>query len=186
VSPLADIATPPGGGGFVSTPSNGSDATPQKAPRAAAPWTAPAPLTSALPPAAQQARRQSSTNATTTHSQATTSTPPWTSPQLIGLDAASQLNDLAATVNPASAAPAARGSYQSHSSGASAPHAPSGPPCNAGGAAGGSAGSASSGAWAGLGVSPVVCLPSPELRPQRLSSALWRPMAFVSLQERPG
>jgi hypothetical protein len=44
----------------------------------------------------------------------------------------------------------------------------------------------SSGAWAALGVSPVACLPSPELHPHRLSPALWRPMAFVSLQERPG
>jgi hypothetical protein len=134
---------------------------------------------SPMPSVVAQASRPAPTHSQPAHSQAAESTPLWTSPRLIGLDAASQLKQLAA--------PTARAGSQPNGSGGTAPGAPFGPPCNnAAGAAAGSAGGPSSGAWAALGVSPVTCRPSPELRTQRLSPALWRPMAFVSLQERPG
>jgi hypothetical protein len=115
--------------------------------------------------------------------------PAWTSPSLIGPNANAQLRDLAAALaQGASSSPTATADWATaprRGAGGSAPGSPEGPPCSAGGSAA-AGGGAASGAWAAVPVGPLACRPAHELRPNRLSTALWRPMVFLALQERPG
>jgi hypothetical protein len=114
------------------------------------------------------------------------SAPLWTTPSLVGWDAGSQLDKLAAAVASGSPAPTASANGVTRPGGGGGiPGSPPGAPCSAAGSAG-SAGGLSTGSWAAVGVSPTACFPAPTLRPHRPSLALWRPMVFVSLQERPG
>jgi hypothetical protein len=136
-----------------------------------------------------RAVRSSSTVTTTTHGgRVASGLPWWVSPRLMGFGAQSQLDRLAASVDGVSGAPNAHATsgLRGGGAGGSVPRVPSGPPCDAGGSAGGSAGGAFAGGWAAVGVTAVVCRPSPLLRSHSLLFAVWRAMAFVSLQERPG
>jgi hypothetical protein len=105
---------------------------------------------------------------------------------LIGINAAAALQRLAAAPRTEALAPTAMPGRSAAGGSGTAPSAPSGPPCSAGASAAGGSGGLGSGGWAAIGVSPLGCNPSQSLHPHRLSSALWRPTAFVSLQERPG
>ena len=85
------------------------------------------------------------------------------------------------------AAPAAARAPVAPQGGApAAPGTPHAPPCNLGASGVGGAGGLGAGGWAALSVNPLGCGPPKALRPHRLPAALWRPIAFVSLQERPG
>jgi hypothetical protein len=115
-------------------------------------------------------------------------TPRWTSPRLIGPNAAAQLQTLAASLDPTAVQPRAAEASATATAADGAgggPRTPSGPPCNAGGSSGAASGFAA-GSWAALPASPLTCKPAHELRPNRLSTALWRPTVFLALQERPG
>ena len=70
----------------------------------------------------------------------------------------------------------------------SAPSAPAPAPTAAGFAAGGAAGGDGfgPGGWAAVLVALLGCCAAASMRPHRQSLALWRPLAFVSIQERPG
>jgi hypothetical protein len=113
----------------------------------------------------------------------TVAAPAWTSPIFTGPNRASALQQLGA-VPPAvliegSQPPTTRG-------GGTAPSTPGGPPCNAGSSPAGAAGGFGGGGLSAIAAATLTCKPSPALHAHRLSSALWRPTAFVSLQERPG
>jgi hypothetical protein len=109
--------------------------------------------------------------------------PAWTSPLLTGPDSASTLQQLGA-VPPAVLV--AAGQPSATRGGGTAPSTPFDPPCNAGSSPAAAAGGLGSGGLAAIAAAALTCRPSPALHPHRLSSALWRPTAFVSLQERPG
>jgi hypothetical protein len=116
--------------------------------------------------------------------------PQWTSPSLVGPNAAAQLQTLARSLEPANLPITRAGdatATRTASGGGSIPGSPSGPsPCNAGGSAGSGGTGLSSGAWAALFASPYRCAPTHELRPIRLPTVIWRPTVFLALQERPG
>jgi hypothetical protein len=112
------------------------------------------------------------------------SAPAWTSPALIGPDAPARFKALAATIESPAGRPSVRGGDNASGGGGGSPLEP-GAPCNAGStSAGGTAGSA--GGWVAVPVMRVVCRPASAPRRLQLPAALWRPAAFVSLQERPG
>jgi hypothetical protein len=68
-----------------------------------------------------------------------------------------------------------------------APTAPPAPaPGSSGAATGGAAGGIGFGGMAAILVTLMLCWAASAMRPHRLVPALWRPMAFVSIQERPG
>jgi hypothetical protein len=123
--------------------------------------------------------------------QPTAGAPSWTSPALLGLDAPAQLQKLAAAYAPRPSAQGASlepapGGLSPRGGGGGSPLAPAGPAPCAAGAAGTAGGGPTSGAWAGLAVTPSGCA-APRLTQLLLPSpALWRPLAFVSIQERPG
>ena len=83
-------------------------------------------------------------------------------------------------------APTVSGAAPSSGGGAGAPGIPFAPPCNAGGTGAAASGGFGSGGWAAVPVRSLGCGPPKTLHPHRSPSALWRPSAFVSLQERPG
>jgi hypothetical protein len=73
-----------------------------------------------------------------------------------------------------------------HRSGSVSPGAPSAP-VGVGGPAGGAAlAGPASGGWCAMLVALLACAGVAGLRRHRFSLAVWRPVAFVSLQERPG
>jgi hypothetical protein len=112
------------------------------------------------------------------------SAPAWTSPALIGPDAAARFEALAAAIESHAPRLSVRGGDDASGGGGGSPLEP-GAPCNAGStSAGGTAGSA--GGWVAVPVMRVVCRPASAPRRLQLPAALWRPAAFVSLQERPG
>jgi hypothetical protein len=114
------------------------------------------------------------------------SAPAWTSPALIGPHAIAGFKALAAGIGPAAGTPPVQGGKNAIGAGGgdSAPTVP-GAPCNAGGTSASGVGG-TSGGWVALPVTRVVCWPASALRRLQLPAALWRPAAFVSLQERPG
>jgi hypothetical protein len=93
---------------------------------------------------------------------------------------------LAAGIEPAAGTPLVHGGKNAIGAGGgdSSPAAP-GAPCNAGGTSASGAGG-TSGGWVAVPATRVVCWPASALRRLQLPAALWRPVAFVSLQERPG
>jgi hypothetical protein len=67
------------------------------------------------------------------------------------------------------------------------PSAPTAPTSGFSAVAGaGAAGFWAGGAWAAVLVTLLGCCAASARRPHRLAPALWRPLAFVSIQERPG
>jgi hypothetical protein len=108
-----------------------------------------------------------------------------TSPASIGSRALPGFDALAAPL--AARAPVATVARSSaDDAGGSARHAPAAPPCSAGAGAAGAAPGVGSGGSAAVPVTALGgCVPN-ALRSYRLSPALWRTAAFVSLQERPG
>jgi hypothetical protein len=114
------------------------------------------------------------------------SAPAWTSPALIGPHALAGFKTLAAGIEPAAGTPPVQGGNNAIGAGGgdSAPAAP-GAPCN-GGSTSASGVGGPSGGWVAVPVTRVVCWPASALRRLQLPAALWRPVAFVSLQERPG
>ena len=104
----------------------------------------------------------------------------WTSTALLG--SSTQSASATGTARTALASAADPNSSQ----GGGAPRTPSAPPCSSGAGASGPGGSAGSGGAAGLPVATLGCLAPQGLQPNRLTPTLWRQVAFVSLQERPG
>jgi hypothetical protein len=169
-------------------PSDASVAASGDAGSAATPFsTAPAAvLPGAFSPTAAKPRtRPGATTTRTIHRPTCASILRRSYPRRTERDGATELGQRAA-IGSASTAPAEPEGRQAGGAGGSAPGAPSPPPCSGSGSSGGSAGGAFPGAWAAVLAGSAECKPAAEPARNRLSPALWRPIAFVSLQERPG